>query len=497
MTKGDKSSYRQIMKATSIFGGVQIIEIFISIIRSKFVAIFLGPAGLGIVGLLNSTITIISNLTNFGLKISAVKNIAASGVTQDQVQIATTVSVLRRLVWVTGSLGLIFSFIAAPWLSQLTFGNSEFTFAFRWLSITFLFGQISNGQLVILQGLRKIQYLAKANLTGNIIGLFFTLPIYYFWGIDGIVPVLLISSVISLLVSFFFSNKIKIIKVQVSARKTLEEGKNMLSMGIMISLTGLMGALSAYIIRIYISGNGDLIDVGLYTAGFALMGTYTNLIFTAITKDYYPRLSEVSSDEIKTNSTVTQQAEIAILILLPLLVGFLIFTRWIIILFYSHKFLPLLTMIHWAVLGIFFKAASWSISFIFFAKGASKWIFWNELIVISYMLIFNIIGYKYFGLEGLGISFLLGYVFALAQNYFLTNRLYNFRFEKYFFKGFSIVIIIGILAFLTTHLLDGIVMYILGTILLIISTLYSYRELDKKMGIVEVLNGLKNKYLKK
>ena len=50
-----QSSYRQIMKATSLFGGVQIFQIIISVIRSKFVAILLGPSGMGIVGLLAST----------------------------------------------------------------------------------------------------------------------------------------------------------------------------------------------------------------------------------------------------------------------------------------------------------------------------------------------------------------------------------------------------------------------------------------------------------
>ena len=50
-----KSSYRQIVKATSLFGGVQFFQIIISVIRSKFVAILLGPAGMGIVGLLTAT----------------------------------------------------------------------------------------------------------------------------------------------------------------------------------------------------------------------------------------------------------------------------------------------------------------------------------------------------------------------------------------------------------------------------------------------------------
>ncbi|MDP5081484.1 MAG: hypothetical protein NWP87_02425, partial [Winogradskyella sp.] len=62
--KVNQTSYRSIMKATSLFGGVQVFNIIIAILRSKIIAILLGPAGLGIVGLLNSTTGFVSLLTN-------------------------------------------------------------------------------------------------------------------------------------------------------------------------------------------------------------------------------------------------------------------------------------------------------------------------------------------------------------------------------------------------------------------------------------------------
>ncbi len=82
----NSGSYRQIMKATSIFGGVQVFNILISIIRSKVMAVLLGPAGIGILGLFNSTIVLLSSLTNFGLGISAVKDIAAARETKNERQ---------------------------------------------------------------------------------------------------------------------------------------------------------------------------------------------------------------------------------------------------------------------------------------------------------------------------------------------------------------------------------------------------------------------------
>ena len=63
------SSYRSIFKATSLFGGVQVYQILISVIKSKFVAVLLGPEGMGIQGLYQSAIQLIQSFDIFLMKI--------------------------------------------------------------------------------------------------------------------------------------------------------------------------------------------------------------------------------------------------------------------------------------------------------------------------------------------------------------------------------------------------------------------------------------------
>jgi O-antigen/teichoic acid export membrane protein len=174
----EQSSYRQIMKATSLFGGVQVFNILISVIRSKFIAVLLGPLGVGISGLLTATTGLVGSITNLGLSTSAVKDVAAAYITGDSKRIGTVVSVLRRLVWLTGIFGTVFTLCFSPWLSELTFGNKDYTLAFVLISITLLLTQINTGQLVVLQGMRKLQYLAKADMAGVVFALFTSLPMY-------------------------------------------------------------------------------------------------------------------------------------------------------------------------------------------------------------------------------------------------------------------------------------------------------------------------------
>ena len=138
MDTENRNSYKQSLKATSLFGGVQIFNILIQIIRSKFAAVLLGPEGMGVMGLLNSTITMISSFTNCGLGTSAVRNIAEANGANDTKRIALIISVFRRLVWITGLTGALICLVSASLLSQVTFGNTDFTFAFIILSYRYI-----------------------------------------------------------------------------------------------------------------------------------------------------------------------------------------------------------------------------------------------------------------------------------------------------------------------------------------------------------------------
>lgn len=491
MTK--KLSYQEAFKATTLFGGIQFLQIIISIIRSKFVAILLGPTGMGVMGLLTATTSLISSLTNFGLSTSAVKDIASAQATGNKTKLSTIVIVFNRWLWITGIIGFLITLIFAPFLSQVTFGNKNYSVAFAFISITLLINQISNGQKGLLRGLRLLKHIAKSTLYGSIIGLFTTIPLYYFFKLDGIVPGLIVTALASLLLSWYFANKVKIKKIYVSKIRTFAEGKGMLKMGFMLSLSGLVASGSFYVLRAFISQTGGINEVGMYNAGFTIINTYVGLIFTAMVTDYYPRLASVSNNNLQCKEKINEQGEIALLILAPIIIIFLVFINWIIILLYSSKFIGIVNMMQWAILGIIAKAVSWSISIILLAKSESKLFFWNELIANIYMLALNIGGYRLFKLEGLGISFLIGYVLYSIQVYSLSNRKYKFSFNLSFLKILLIQSGLAISGFLIVKFAPQTVTYIVGIILILISSGYSLYQLNKRIEIKHLFNSLTNK----
>lgn len=492
-----KSSFRQIFKATSLFGGVQVFQIIITILRSKIIAVLLGPAGMGISGLFNSATNTIAWMTSMGLDTSAVKNISEANAKEDEERVGLVITVFRRLVWITGLLGLVATLALSPWLSEVTFNSSEYTIAFILLSITLLFNQLGNGQRVLLQATRKLEYLAKSRMAGAVIGLILSAPLYYFWRTDGIVPAIIISSTIGLVLAVYYGRKVQVKKVKVDLKTVFSEGNDMLRMGVMLSLSGLITTGAAYIMRVYIGRVGGIEEVGLYHAGFAIVTTYVGLVFSAMGTDYYPRLSGVSHDNAQAARLINQQSEVAILILAPILTVFLIFINLVVILIYSTKFTPVDGMIHWAALGMYFKAVSWAIAFILLAKGESKLFFWNELIANTYTLGFNIIGYKLAGLDGLGISFFVGYVVYLIQVYVLAKTKYRFAFDPDFYRIFLFQFVLGLLCFLVVQWFSEPLSYAVGMPLIILSCVYSFRQMDKRMDMKSVVSDIKRRFIKK
>lgn len=485
--RSNNTSYKESLKATSLFGGVQIYTILVGIIRSKFIAVLLGPDGMGIAGLLSSTTGLISSCTNFGIGTSAVRDISEANGTGDTRRISLVIGVFRKLVWGTGLLGAVLCLVLSPYLSQLTFGNKEYTIAFAILSCTLLFGQITSGQSALLQGMRKYAYMAKSNIIGNTLGLFTTVPLYYFWGIDAIVPVLVIGSLVSLVLSYYFSRKVKIEATDISIQNVKREGRGMMKMGFFISLNGILGVATSYIVRIFISNYGGVADVGLYVAGFTIVNTYVGLIFTAMATDYYPRLSEANKQIEKFNKLINAQVEIGLLLLSPIIACFIIFIKWIVTLLYSAQFVAVEGMIYWAIFAIFFKATSWAIAFSFLAKADTMAFFRNELSANIYCLILNIGCYYLWGLTGMGISFFIGYALYMIQVWLICAKRYQFNIEKGIYRLFGIQFLLSCSCIALVLFTSLVTRYSVGSCLVVLSFIYSYNKLNERIPISEFI----------
>lgn len=486
--KEQLTSYKGIFKATSLFGGVQVYQILISVIKSKFIAVLLGPLGVGIQGLYQSALQFVQSLTAMGLSSSAVRDVSEANGSGDLSRAAIIVKTLRRLVWCTGLLGVIAVILFSPMLSETSFGDNKHIVPFIILSVTLLIDQICAGQKVLLQGMRRLSHLAKASAIGSTLSLIVSLPLYYLYGIEGIVPTLILNSLTLLILSWLYARHVSLPPVKLTIKETILHGKGMLKMGLAMSWSSILVLGCAYALRWFIRSETGTEAVGLYTAGFTIINTYVGMIFTAIGTDYYPRLAAVNNDNKLTTSTVNQQGEVAVLIMAPLLLICIVFMPIIVRILYSEQFLGANSFISIAAVGMIFKLGSWLIAFQFIAKGESKLFVINETITNIYFLLLNLIGYKLFGLTGLGIAFTLSYLIYFIQVYIIAKRRYNYHFSCELKKLCVIQVLLLFTCFGISRLFTSNIVYIIGSILILASGGYAVKELDKRIELRLIIN---------
>lgn len=462
-------------------------------IKAKFVAILLGPEGAGIMGLLSSTNGIIGTFTSFGLETSSVKNVAAANASGNKSKVSLVVSVLNKLVWGTGLLGMLLVVLFASSLSEIAFGNKDYTIAFIWISVTLLFTQLSSGQLVVLRGLRKIHYMAKASVLGAIAGLLISVPLYYFFGLNGIVPSIIMVSMANLAFSWHFRRKVKLYPSKITRAEAIHEGKDMLKLGFALSLTGIFQSLRLWGLKIFISNIGGIAQVGLYNAGLTIINTYTGMVFTAMGKDYFPRLAEVSHDEKKACVLVNQQAEISLLILSPLLLILISFSNYVISLLLSQEFIAVSQMVQFAALGVYFRAVSWAIAVMFVAKGDTKLFFLNEFVAGLVSFLSYLLCYYLWKLDGVGVAYLFVYVYYTCQVYIITKAKYNFVFTKELIRLFIVHFTFGVGCIFLLNVIKNPLALLSIIFLIIIACYNSFKQLDKRIGLKDVINKVLNK----
>src|SRR2546425_11935235 len=71
-----KHTYGQILKSSALMGGSTVANIAVNVVRAKAIALLLGPAGVGLVGLYGSILNLTQSVAGMGINQSGVRQIA-------------------------------------------------------------------------------------------------------------------------------------------------------------------------------------------------------------------------------------------------------------------------------------------------------------------------------------------------------------------------------------------------------------------------------------
>jgi len=485
----DKKEYRNIVKGTAIFGGVQVFNILITILRGKFVALFLGPAGMGVSALMTSTVNMINNISSLGLGMGAIRDISIANEKENLEKLSLVAKIFRRLVFITGILGASISIIGSKWWSNLAFGSDEYRFAFIILGAMLFFTALASGETALLQGTRQLKNLAKTSIIGSVSGLIVGVPMYYFWGTKGIAPAMVVLALVTYLSNRYFSRKIKLTPVMISRSDMSKYARNMIFLGVTLTFAQILGNLSTYFVNWFIRYNGSIDDVGLYQATTSITTQYVAFVFSAMAVDYYPRLAAISNDNVAVKQAANQQAEIVMLVAAPIILVLMATAPFVVRILLTKEFMATVPVLRWMGFALFFKAVSFALGYISFAKGDKKTFFWLEGVLGNILMVgCCLAGYIIWGYLGLGIAKLATYIIYMLVVSIVVYLKYQFRFEKEFLKIFSILIICCGVGFVLSLTIANYLLYgITSGVILAISCWYCFRELNNRINVVELI----------
>lgn len=436
-------SYRQILRSSSITGGAQALTYIIGLVRIKVVAMLLGPSGVGLVGLYTSAMGLIGTASGLGIASSGVREVVQAYSQEDAVRAARTVRILRRACWATGILGWLLAIALARPVSQWMMGSPDHAWAIAVLGITLLVGALSAGQLALLQGLRRIGDMARANVLGVLVSSAVAIALYAWLGQDGVVPVLLGSALVSLGFSYWYSRRVEVPQVTLSWADTLVGIRRLAGLGVAFMWSGVLTAGVDMLTRSVITRQLGLEAAGLYQAAWTLSGLFAGFILGAMGADFYPRLTAVIHDKTQAVKAVNEQTEIGILLALPGLLATMAFAPLAMEIFYSKLFLPGAELLPWLVLGVFGRVISWPMGFIQLAMGASRWFMATETVFVAVQAALVTGMVSAYGMIGAAYAFALTYALYVMGMLWVARLLIGFRWSR---AVLGTLVITGLLA---------------------------------------------------
>lgn len=487
----DKSK-KDILKAVGIVGGAQVITIIIGVLKTKVVAVLLGPAGVGLIGVFQSTIDLLRQCTSFGINFSGVKEIAEASATNDQLRISKAITVLRHWAIYTGLFGMIIGILFCVPLSEFAFGDDKYALHIAIVSVLLLITSVSSAQLALLQGLREMGQMAKASIYGSIIGLILTLPLYWFWGVDAIIPTMILSGVISLVLSWKFARKIPVINIKLTFKETIVGGLSMARLGFFIVATSIIVTFTMYVIRSIVAKKMGIDAVGCFQAVYTITNLYMGLILNAMLADFFPRLSAINKDNVASNFLINEQLELAIVISGPMIVLLIAVAKLVIQILFSPEFLMAVPVLQWQLLGSFFAIISWAIGVMFLSKNKGNYGMIIEGVWSFVYFLFVYFQWERFGFNSLGIGFLIACIIRVLLAFIFTNKLGGFKFDKNTSKSILVYGFLVISVFINMFINEGFWQYGISSILVLISFLLSFRRISK---IIDIIGFLKSKGL--
>lgn len=444
MSEGN--SYRQILRSSSIIGGASVINIVIGLVRMKAVAVLLGPAGVGLIGLLTNLVALASNVAGLGFGNVGTRQIAEAAGQDDPQRIAAA---RRALFW--GTLVLAFGGALLLWvmrhvLAAHVLGDPSLASQVGWLSLAVALTVAAASQNALLNGLRRIGDIARMQVGSAVVATAIGLAAIAWLGMAGVVAFVIAVPLATFVLGHWFVSRLPHVQAPASDLRALTaQWRTMTRLGSAFMVAGLASVGGQVVVRALVQRDLGADALGQFQAAWAISMTYIGFVLGAMGTDFYPRLTAIIHDREAVNRLVNEQTKVALLLATPVLLAMLSLAPWVIRILYTAEFAEAAVVLRWQVLGDFLKIASWPLGFILLAAGAGRAFMLTEWIGMGGFVLITWLGLPLLGIKATGVAFVGLYAVYLPLVYWLAVRRTGFAWNKSVVKLASLGIAIAAL----------------------------------------------------
>ena len=421
------NSYKRVLKTTALVGGASVITIFCRLIRGKFFALFVGPYGVGLIGMFNATINISVLFCSLGLPSSVVRQISSARGFKDSQDIELTIKALMFIIPLLSLTGGSLIWLLQDTISLLIFKNTKYSQEIGWLGLAVVFMIGSNAVVAILQGYQKMMALSSAEVVSAITASALGIIIVFFSGTEGIVFALVTIAFVKFSVNLIYVLRLPIYAANVSIKHVFKKSITILQFGGLFMLASALIAIAHFIIRIMITREFGINFAGYFHAAHAISVTYVALLFQAMSRDYYPNLTRHISDNKLMVKLVNEQAHVALVIGAPFIILLMTFSPLVLTLLYTESFLPAENLLRCLILRLPFSFISYPMGFVILAKGRAGLYFFTQLPTNVILVVCSLFAMNLIGITGAGIGFVCADAVRFLINGFIITRLIGFK----------------------------------------------------------------------
>ncbi|MCX6921426.1 MAG: oligosaccharide flippase family protein [Verrucomicrobia bacterium] len=394
--------FARILRSSALMGGAQVVTLATGFVRTKIVALLIGPSGVGLVGVLTAFNGNLTALAGWGLGTSGVRTIAGSSNEEKAGKIAAVRRFGALLSWL-GLLAMVLLFWPIGWV---TFKNSDYSTELFIAGMAIPLAIATSMWSALLQAHGQLKTLAKSQVISALLGLLVGLPLIYYFGSKGVAGSILLAAAVPAFITWRAARRHCPPTAMTASPQDI---KPLIQLGGALMIVGLSAQVSAYVIRLVIIRHEGLAAAGYYQAAFAIAGSLPGFVFMAMSADFFPRIA-AAKDEIEAQYLTEKQIQAGLLLALPFIVALLTMGKLCIRLLYANTFDASIPLLTWMIWGVFLRLISWPMGYWMLARGSSSTVIVVEIVGNFILVLMPIVLMPIYGLAGAATGYFVSYV---------------------------------------------------------------------------------------